>query len=69
MEDPTWEATVMAQSRTVDHITRWRDLLTGELVTWAAGEAVSVWTLPRILPVAVLVPEDMRGHDGLVASR
>jgi (1->4)-alpha-D-glucan 1-alpha-D-glucosylmutase len=59
--DQAGEETWIAQPRTVNDVTRWRDLLTGELVSCRAGDAVSAQKLPRILPVVVLIPEDMLG--------
>jgi (1->4)-alpha-D-glucan 1-alpha-D-glucosylmutase len=59
MAASAWEETDIVPPHAVTHITRWRDLLTGQLLACRAGEALPVQTLPRVLPVAILVTDDM----------
>jgi (1->4)-alpha-D-glucan 1-alpha-D-glucosylmutase len=55
--DAGWQDATVAAPRTIDHAFRWRDLLTGQVVEWRVGEALSMQTLTRRLPVVVLVPD------------
>ncbi len=55
--EPEWGETSVAAPRAVDPAIRWRDLLTGQVIQWRAGEALPVQELPHALPVVVLVPD------------
>ena len=54
--DPDWTGTDVPWPREVARGTRWRDLLSGEIVA-RRGEAVGAETVLGHLPIAVLVPD------------
>ncbi len=56
-----WEGTEIARPRSVDAISRWRDLLTGSPVQWAGESALPVRAVLGDWPVAVLVPDASQG--------
>ncbi len=56
--DPCWDGNEIPCPRTSAGVARWRDLLTGTVANCRGADTLPVDTLLRVLPVAVLVPDD-----------
>src|SRR5208337_4572414 len=73
--DPDWTGTEIPWPQEAGRGTRWRDLLSGEIVE-RRGEAVGAEAVLGLLPIAVLVPDGGRNRfhrvndgNGAPASR
>jgi (1->4)-alpha-D-glucan 1-alpha-D-glucosylmutase len=58
--DSIWDGTEVTWPRTVNRVTRWRDLLSGRVLECCVGEALPVHGVLGDLPVAILVPHCQR---------
>ena len=55
--NPVWDGTDIAMPRNVNRATRWRDVLTGQVIACSEDDVLGVGSVLSDLPVAVLVSD------------